>query len=257
MGTLIRDVVYAPEYGFRGEGDLFLPEEPVGAPVVLVIHGGGWQAMDRFRFGRVCEWLAAAGHAVFNINYRLTGDAPWPACGDDCLRAARFLLTAGHEAMAVLDRSRLAVLGGSAGGHLALMTGLRLPTEQVAGIVSLAGPTDLAVLSFLRGPGRFKHLFGSDVVPEEVLREASPVSQVTGDAPPLLCVHSTNDKLVPPEQSELIATSYRGHGRPCAIHSFAGEGETHGIWRPPRPAVPELMAHIEERIQAFLAACFN
>jgi len=257
MSTLIRDVAYAPEYGFRGEGDLFLPDEPAGARVVLVIHGGGWQAMDRFRFGRVCEWLATAGYAVFNINYRLTGDAPWPACGDDCLRAARFLLTAGHEAMAPLDRSRLAVLGGSAGGHLALMTGLRLPTEQVAGIVDIAGPTDLAGLWAFHGPGRFGHLFGTDVVSEEVLREASPVAQVTGDSPPLLCVHSTNDKLVPPAQSELIATSYQAHGRPCTIHGFAGEGEAHGIWRPPFPAVPELLAHIEERILAFLAACLN
>ena len=257
MATLINDVAYAPEFGFRGQGELHLPDDPAGAQPLLVIHGGGWQAMDRFRFGRVCEMLADAGYAIFNVNYRLTGDAPWPACGDDCLRAGEFLLSAGHDAMRELDRSRIAVLGASAGGHLALMTGLRLPGERVAGIVDIAGPADLSSLWAFRGPARFGRLFGTAPVSEEVLLDASPVSHVTADSPPLLCVHSTNDRLVPLEQSKRIAAVYENHGAPCEIYSFAGEGDAHGIWCLPTPAVPDLLESIEARILTFLEDCFG
>jgi acetyl esterase/lipase len=256
MTTSIRDIAYAPEYGFRGEGDLYLPENAAGAPTVLVIHGGGWQAMDRFRFDAVCAMLAENGFAVFNVNYRLTGTAPWPACGDDCLRAARFLLDAGHPAMQPLGRERIAVLGASAGGHLALMTGLRLPADRVAGIVDIAGPSDLASLWEFHGPQKFGKLFGTPDVSREMLDAASPISYVTADAPPLLCVQSTNDRLVPPEQTERIAAQYERHGRPCAINWFAGEGEAHGIWRPPCPAIPDFLVPIEEEIKSFLAGCF-
>lgn len=257
MTTVIRDIRYAPEHGFRGEGDLYLPEQPEGAPALLVIHGGGWQAMDRFRFNAVCEMLAAAGFASFNINYRLVGEAPWPACGDDCLRAARFLLEAGHPAMAPLARENIVVLGASAGGHLALMTGLRLPADQVAGIVDIAGPSDLTAFWQTHGPQRFGKLFGKPDVSREELRAASPTTYATAAAPPLLCVQSTNDQLVPPDQTERIAAAYREQGRPCAIHWFAGEGEAHGIWRPPVPPTPDLLVPIEDRIKHFLAECLS
>lgn len=255
MPALIRAIAYAPEHGFRGEGDLYLPENPVGAPVVLVIHGGGWQAMDRFRFDAVCAMLAAHGFAAFNINYRLAGEAPWPACGDDCLRAARFLFEAGHPAMLPLARGRIAVLGASAGGHLALMTGLRLPAGRVAGIVDIAGPSDLAALWEHHGPQKFGKLFGTPDVTREMLDAASPVSYVTAEAPPLLCVQSTNDRLVPPDQTERMAAQYARHHRPCVIHWFAGEGEAHGIWRPSAAPAPDLLVPIEEGIRAFLADC--
>jgi alpha-L-fucosidase 2 len=256
MSTVIRNVAYAPEYGFRGEGDLFLPANPAGAKTVLVIHGGGWGAMDRFRFGKVCEWLADSGYASFNINYRLTGQAPWPACGDDCLRAARFLLDAGQADMTQLARDRVAVLGASAGGHLALMTGLRLPSDRVAGIVDIAGPADLRTLWAHHGPAKFGKLFGKQDVSDEELFEASSVSHVRPDSPPLLCIQSTNDRLVPPEQTEAIAAAYRDQECSCEVFSFAGAGEAHGIWHPPVPDVPDLLPEIEERIRAFLGRCF-
>jgi alpha-L-fucosidase 2 len=256
MSTVVRDVAYAPEYGFRGEGDLFLPANPDGAKTVLVVHGGGWGAMDRFRFGRVCEWLADSGYVSFNINYRLTGQAPWPACGDDCLRAARFLLDAGQADMAQLARDRIAVMGASAGGHLALMTGLRLPSERVAGIVDIAGPADLRTLWAHHGPEKFGRLFGKERVSQEELFDASPVSHVKPASPPLLCVQSTNDRLVPPAQTEAIAAAYEEQARPCKVFSFAGAGEAHGIWQPPVPDVPDLLPEINDQILAFLNDCF-
>ncbi|MEX0887510.1 MAG: alpha/beta hydrolase, partial [Phycisphaeraceae bacterium] len=207
------------------------------APAALVIHGGGWNAMDKHGLAGIAQLLATLGYAAYNINYRLLDHAPWPACGDDCLAAARFLLDGDHPAFAKLDRSRIVIVGASAGGHLALMTGLRLDRERVRAIVSIAGPADL-VRRFAR-PGRDKAAFAGRFLrprasddTDRLLAEASPINHVTADAPPLLCIHSRNDELVRPEQSQWILDAYRAAGAhaPAHLHLFDGPGKQHGIW---------------------------
>jgi acetyl esterase/lipase len=253
---VIPDIAYAPAHGERGRGDLYLPERPRGAPAALVIHGGGWQSMDKRGLAGVAQFLAERGWGAFAINYRLIDSAPWPACGEDCLAAAAFVREAGHAGLQPLRRERLLVVGGSAGGHLALMTGLRLPAEEVRAIVSIAGPTDLRLLRDPAGAfraafwGRFFGIAGA--ASEADLLAASPVSRVRPGAPPLLCVHSVNDRLVPMEQSERIAALYAVAGARAELFSFAGEGAQHGIWvagSDPHRLLPD----IEARIAGFLA----
>jgi dipeptidyl aminopeptidase/acylaminoacyl peptidase len=70
-------------------------------------------------------------------------------------------------------------------------------------------------------------------------------------------VQSSNDRLVPPDQTEAIAATYRDFGCDCTIHTFPGEGEAHGIWRPTPFAVPDLLEPIETAILAFLERCFR
>ena len=90
---MIPDISYCSEAGDRGRGDLYLPERvSTDTPVALTIHGGGWASMDRTSFAGVAEFLCGLGFAAFNINYRLLDRGPWPLCGDDCLRAADFVL---------------------------------------------------------------------------------------------------------------------------------------------------------------------
>ncbi|MCZ7644849.1 MAG: alpha/beta hydrolase [Planctomycetota bacterium] len=244
--TRLDDLPYAPEHGFRGLGDLYLPARPEGAPAALVIHGGGWNAMDKQGLAGVAALLAEHGWGAYAINYRLLDQAPWPACGDDCLRGAQFLLEAGHAAMRPLDRSRLFVVGASAGGHLALMTGLRLPPARVRAIVSIAGPTDLALRMKALGPERYRKFLGverDEEVTPEALRPACPVHLARPDSPPLLCIHSTCDELVPPEQSEAMAAAYRRAGAEAEVFLFKGNDKLHGIWDPatsnPRRLTPE------------------
>ena len=132
---MIPDISYCSEAGDRGRGDLYLPERvSTDTPVALTIHGGGWASMDRTSFAGVAEFLCGLGFAAFNINYRLLDRGPWPLCGDDCLRAADFVLNGTFPELDGCDRRRLFIIGASAGGHLALMTGLRLPEEKVSGI---------------------------------------------------------------------------------------------------------------------------
>ena len=131
----VADIAYAPELGLRGLGGLYLPRHPEGCPAALCIHGGGWNHMDRSSWAGVAQFMCREGYAAFNVNYRLLDTAPWPACGDDCVAAGRFLLRAGHPAMAPLDLDRgLVVIGGSAGGHLAMWAGLTLPAGSVRAI---------------------------------------------------------------------------------------------------------------------------
>lgn len=228
----IQDIQYAPQHGIRGLGDLFLPDEPRRAPLALCIHGGGWNAMDKYSWAGVAQLMCEQGFAAFNINYRLLDQAPWPACGDDCLAAANFLYEFSHPLMKQLSRSQgLVIIGGSAGGHLALMTGLRLPRDRVRAIVSISGPSDLLLRAQRTGRDFYHTFFGTKgEITDRMLLEASPVSYVKPNSPPLLCVHSTNDKLVMITQARRMIQMYQDLGARAELFAYSGPGEQHGIW---------------------------
>ena len=119
MYELIKDIPYDPSAGPTATGDLFLPDCAGAAKVMLLIHGGGWNAMNRHRMDGIAEGLVQLGYAVFNIDYRLLPEAPYPACEQDCLAAGRFLLNSALPVVAGLNREAITVMGASAGGHLA------------------------------------------------------------------------------------------------------------------------------------------
>ena len=228
----VQDIQYAAEHGIRGMGDLFLPEKPQGAPLALCIHGGGWNAMDKYSWAGVAQLMCEQGYAAFNINYRLLDQAPWPACGDDCLRAANFLYDLTHPMMKQLDRSQgMVIIGGSAGGHLALMTGLRLPRDRVRAIVSISGPADLLLRAQRTGRDFYHTFFGTPgEITDRMLLEVSPVSYVKPNSPPILCVHSTNDKLVFIDQARRMVEMCKGVRARAELFAYPGPGELHGIW---------------------------
>jgi acetyl esterase/lipase len=255
---IVREIAYAPDHGYRGLGDLYLPDDPQGAPAALVIHGGGWNHMDKHGLAGIAELMAECGYGAYNINYRLIDHAPWPGCGDDCLAAARFLLAGGHEAMAPLDRSRLVVIGASAGGHLALWTGLHHDVAEVAGIIAISGPADFRV-QMGDDPDAFKSewwrkFFGvaDDVeIPTDMLAAASPVTYVTADAPPLLAMHSTRDSVVQMAHPKAMVAAYETVGARAELFAFEGVDDLHGIWiegTDPHRLTPNL----EEAIAGFL-----
>ena len=122
-------IPYGP--GPQQAGDLLLPSNlSEDTPKLLLIHGGGWRS-DKYLRGTLSDeakLFCEAGYAVYNIDYRLAPEAAWPAIGDDCLAAARkFVSCNGMPELSATKGQPIAILGASAGGHLALMTGLRLP----------------------------------------------------------------------------------------------------------------------------------
>ncbi|SMF36268.1 alpha/beta hydrolase [Streptomyces sp. Amel2xC10] len=241
---LLRGVPYVRRAGIRPlELDLWLPDETHSPlPVVLYLHGGGWRAGTRTEMGpRFRHWspdpfarLAQAGFAVASVDYRLTGEAVYPAQLDDATAALRWLSTRADELG--LDMRRTVSWGESAGAHLAALLALTAP---LSGCVAWYGPTDLTTLPGQCPPGvydpadpttREALLIGAAIADApDLARAASPVAHVHADAPPFLVLHGTEDALIPLAQGEQLATALRRVGArvdlrpvPGADHGWAG-----------------------------------
>lgn len=224
---IIHDIPYAGTMNPRQMLDLWLPKKATGRlPLIVYIHGGGWQQGDKSRGFLVAAPLLQSGRYIgASINYRLTDEATWPAQLHDCKAAIRWLRA--HASTYGIDPDRIAVYGGSAGGHLAAMCGLTAGRPEMDGVlgqhtnvstavrcvVDYCGPTDLPGL--LAYTNTFTHL-GAAHSPEtkllggrvadrlEAARAASPVTYITSQAPPFLIAQGTKDRIVPYNQSERL-----------------------------------------------------
>ena len=247
----VRDIPYAPENGKFGLGDLYLPEKVTPeTPVVLVIHGGGWTGMCRADVEGIARFFSDdLGFAAFNVDYRLASATNrWPACGDDCLAAARFVLSQRFSAISGLAPKKIWICGGSAGGHLTLWTALNLPPGEVAGAISISGIADTEP-DRARAPRRYRWMTG------EGMPEANPLKVIKPNGPRLLLTHAVGDKVVPVESERSFAAAYRAAGNVAEVFEYPvdiHEGLTgHCIWIPgskPHRLIPEL----EARIAAFM-----
>ncbi|MBC2593962.1 alpha/beta hydrolase [Ruficoccus amylovorans] len=228
--------------------DAWLPPESFARPIpaVLLIHGGGWEIGDKAdgRERNIAATLSAHGYAVFSINYLLghktkdpqTGASKrviaWPQNFYDCKSALRYLrANAGRYG---IDPARIAVMGGSAGGHLALLVGVTaeadalnqhgLYTDQsneVACIVDLYGIHDL------RQFGRALFAGKTDGETEQNLTAASPVSYFeTADVPPVLVIHGTADPTVPISVSRDLVARLQAGGHEVEYLEVKGAGHS-------------------------------
>lgn len=238
-GKIIRDVPYARNGEDRAVGDLFLPLAPNRGKPVLLIHGGGWCAGSKEDVEYFLSIFLLAGRAVFSVNYRFIWQTPWPACGDDTLAAGHFLLDGDLTKYGLHNPEQIFVCGISAGGHLAMMTGLRLPCEKVEAIVSLAGPSRLDWVEAHHDPlgmheDFLKRFFGQAVAFASLeMTEASPalaVKRLSHLPPPLFCLHSETDQLCPACYSEEAATAWRSMGGEAIVETFEGADHLHGFW---------------------------
>jgi acetyl esterase/lipase len=245
-------IEYAEVPGFRPlELDLYLPGGASGGsgsvPTVLHVHGGGWRRGSRRHplpalGDRFYQGLAAGGIAVAAIDYRLSGEARYPAAVQD-VRAALAWARAALPGYGVTP-GPLALWGDSAGGQLALLAALTAAVPGnpgVDGVVAWFPVTDLAGL---HGPGddddpqtREAQFLGAPParVPD-LAREASPITHVHAGAPPVLLMHGDSDAMVPADQSIRFARALNGAGGratlelvPGASHFWDGAGDVPGI----------------------------
>jgi acetyl esterase/lipase len=196
-------------------GDLY---RPIGAgpfPAVLLIHGGSWQRGSRSEMVKFARRFAGAGYAVFNVDYRLAPEHRYPAQLDD-VRAAFAWLHAHARSLAV-DPDRIAVMGYSAGAHLALLLGLAevegapRPRAVVAG----AAPSDLT--AYPNSPVLAALIGGSGAALPDRYADASPVSHVSPGDPPVLLYHGALDGLVDVEQSRRLLEKLHSVGVPAQL----------------------------------------
>jgi acetyl esterase/lipase len=254
------------------ELDLYLPASsstapPAPAPVVVFLHGGGWRLGSRHTAGPAYrgadptpfEVVAQAGIAVASVDYRLSGEAVWPAQLHDAKAAVRWLRSRAAELG--VDPGRIGAWGESAGGHLAELLGLTSedaalegevgvtgPSSSVAAVAAWYGPSDVAAVAVdigadpLDPASREAQLLGAPA-PEvrDRAAQASPITHVSAGAPPFLLLHGRADRFVPCVQSERLAERLPD----VELHTY--EGADH-MWL----GAPEAAADALDRTVAFL-----
>lgn len=222
-----QDVAYAQTSAAQ-KLDIYLPEEGDGPfPVIVSIHGGAFRIGDKAD-GQLTPMLEGLkrGYAVVSINYRMSGEALFPAAVHDVKAAIRWIRA--NAETYHLNAEKIAVWGGSAGGHLAAMAGV---TGGVAGLEDLSlgnaefssrvqavvdwfGPINFLTMDEAfkaSGKGRPDHneagspesqYLGQKITEiPELVKASNPETYISADDPPFLIQHGTEDPLVPTEQS--------------------------------------------------------
>ncbi len=256
---VMKDVQYCTGGGHPLLLDLYRPRNPVGnpSPAVLWIHGGGWRIGSK-EGSPLAVNLASKGFVAVSVNYRLSGEAPFPAAIEDAKCAVRYLRA--NAAKYGIDPKRIGVAGSSAGGHLALLVGAAHESaglegsggwdgvsSRVSAVLSWFGPADFSVgpTAFERGsgPSIIAFLGGTPQNRPENYRNASPVTWVSKDDPPLLLFHGDEDTTVPFDQSVRMEEAYRKAGLDVELVKVenAGHNFTPAGNKPISPTLPEIM----------------
>lgn len=219
----LRDQDYVGAGNKRQMLDLYLPKDKPAKPLPLVvyIHGGGWEGGAKEPPGVLLHFLKDNRYAGASLNYRLTDQGAWPAQIHDVKAAIRWLRA--HASEHGIDKERIAVFGISAGGHLVSMLGTSGGVKELEGdlgdsdaessrvtcVLDFCGPSN-----FITFPGKGSIIDGDDPKSavakllggplsqkQDIARAASPVTYVTKDDPPFLLIHGSADNLVPYAQA--------------------------------------------------------
>lgn len=226
--------------------DLYLPKNvKAPVPVLLLFHGGGWVAGQK---ENNIFWLMPYfnfGWAVANVEYRLAKNSLAPAAVIDTRCALRWI--ASNAKRFNIDPAKIVLTGTSAGGHLALITGMlpennffdrACPTPdslrwrtakelsvKVAAIINWFGITDVANL--LEGPDA-KHYaiewFGSMSNRMEIAKDVSPINYIHKDVPPILTLHGDKDDIVPYSQAIKLHNGLDKVGIQNQLYTVIGAG---------------------------------
>lgn len=249
-----QDIPYAGTKDPRQTLDLLLPAKPRTPgplPVVVSLHGGAWLGGNKAQgIASIRPLVLSGDYAAVAINYRLTGQASWPAQAHDVKAALRWVRD--NATKYHLDPDRIGVIGQSAGGHLAALLGTSGgvadlegdpgPGVKVRCVVDEYGPADLLAMG--DPPGFSNHndadspeskLVGGPIQErKDVARAASPITYVSKDDPPFLIIHGDKDRTVAFDQSDRLAKALRGAGVEALLVQVKGGG--HGGFRNPEVA---------------------
>ena len=238
------DILYKKIDGIELYLDLYMPENAENPPLIMWIHGGAWMYGDRK--SPIMLWQVERGYALASIEYRLTGQATFPAHIIDCKDALLWLKQ--NAAKYSYDASRIAVAGDSAGGHLAALMGTSNGHADwepggadcsVQAVVDYYGPTALGK----EWPGLLESdggLSDPEAVQSQMLgayvfskqgraraATANPITYIDGTEPPFLILHGDADEIVPYKQSIYLRDALEAAGVPVSMHRVHGGG--HGF----------------------------
>jgi acetyl esterase/lipase len=220
--------------------DIYEPETSPNGVTVILLHGGGWRFGNRADMEPYATALAAQGFTAIAAEYRLLGEAPWPAQLDDVLAVVRW--AAARTSNLYLRRNRIVLQGYSAGGHLALLAAAKLP--DIAAVVAFFAPPSLARDAAAAGPDPAAMLLGPGAS-AEAIAAASPIMQAGPLFPPVFLLGGVDDPLVPPHQTLALFSTLRGHGVTTELHLYSGH--THEFAR-----LPSMLAPVQAEVALFL-----
>lgn len=203
--------------------DIYLPANVKGKiPLVIFIHGGGWLSNDKYAdmgyMKKTIAEIVAAGYALASIDYRFSTQAVFPAQIQDCNRAVSFLYDNADKYG--FDKNRFAVMGFSAGGHLASLLGLSNNNHvanfymagssqsfRIKAVVDFYGPAELILFPGADNEKSPEGLLigAAPLTRPDLAKAASPVTYVDKNDPPFLIIHGEKDELVSPRQSKLLS----------------------------------------------------
>lgn len=239
--TQFHDLEYGKAGGESLKLDVSAPDGSGPRPVVILVHGGGWGSGDKGGSDKpgngadITPWFAPLTEARFawvSINYRLSPPHRWPACFEDVHAAIRWVKKHAHEFNG--DPTKIAIVGHSAGGHLALLAAM-LPEKDTAvqAVVGFAPVTDFIYELPARGGlgTALQNLHNQPKEPNEtslaILRETAPINHVKPGLPPFLLVHGDADKSVPYQTSLNLQKKLRETGVTCDLITV--KGAPHGL----------------------------
>jgi acetyl esterase/lipase len=202
--------------------DIYLPADAKGKiPLIILVHGGGWLVNDKYAdlgyMKKTIVQLVNEGFALASIDYRFASQAVFPALIQDCNRAVSFLYDNADKYG--FDKNRFALLGWSAGGHLASLMGLSknnnvanffMPNSsklfEFKAVVDFYGPSELILLKSAEDPKSPESILIGDspINRPDLAKIASPVTYVDKKDPPFLIIHGEKDDMVNPQQSKLL-----------------------------------------------------
>ena len=253
---IIPNLIYCVADGVPLLLDLYLPAGEGPHPAILFLPGGAWHAGDKIGFFSYATHFSNLGYVCLAVNYRWAPFFTFPAQLEDVCCALDWL--GRHAAEYGVDMERLAVVGDSAGGHLAALLALAPAglggcdegAPPVKAVVSLYGPMDLTLYaSDPVGALVIADFLGASYEENpELWRRASPIHWVNPDAPPFLLIHGTADTVVPVEHSIAMARALEGAGGVVELLLVPGAGHEFHL-------LPFSWANLlaRSRIQEFLA----
>ncbi len=201
--------------------DLYRPAFAEGSlPVVIMIHGGGWTSGDKRELPELNEYLASRGHVVASIGYRLAPRWGFPAAQDDVVAAIRYVKDLAHTHS--LDPTRIALIGRSAGGQIALLAAYTSGDPAIRGVVSFYGPAALrwgyynpAKLGVVDSSGILEtYLGGPPDTHGSQYDAAEPSRFVNASTLPTLFIQGSRDEHVSPFHAEFVSARLIEEGVP-------------------------------------------
>jgi acetyl esterase/lipase len=231
---VVPNVTYHTANNRENKVDLYLPSGVDGpVPVLMYIHGGGWRSGSKeSSVLRLLPWLEK-GWAVVNVQYRLAEVSLAPAAVEDCLCALRWVIQ--NADTYNIDADRIVVTGNSAGGHLALTTGM-IPASagldrecpgpeelSVAAVINWYGITNVGDL--LDGENTKTYAvtwMGSMPNRLEIAARVSPLSYVRAGLPPILSIHGDADPTVPYQHGVRLHEELAKAGVANELHTVPG-----------------------------------